>query len=228
MSKVFKNGLGAEIVPLDFAGDPSSSARGVHPYRLRQVGSRGAVSGSKPEATAEQLRPPAPPPPPAADLEAIKKAAYGQGYSDGERAGADRAAKQLQSVMQSFRKTTAELAAYKPALRAEAERELVELALVIARRVIHREVQVDRSSVVGIVRACVERINGAEIHRLRVNPADAGMVGEYFRQPGGSDIEIVPDLSVAPGGAILHTSQGQLDARLESQLREIEYGLTDR
>lgn len=166
--------------------------------------------------------------PPAPDVEAIQKAAYGQGFTDGERAGAERAAKQLQEVMQSFRQTTGELAAYKPALRAEAEQELVELALTIARRVIHREVQVDRASVVGIVRACIERINGAEIHRLRVNPADAGLVGDYFRQSSGSDMEIVPDQSVAPGGAILHTSQGQLDARLESQLREIEYGLTDR
>jgi flagellar biosynthesis/type III secretory pathway protein FliH len=61
-----------------------------------------------------------------------------------------------------------------------------------------------------------------------VNPADAEVLAEYFRQSDRSDIEIVPDQSVAPGGAILHTSQGQLDARLESQLREIEYGLTDR
>ena len=91
-----------------------------------------------------------------------------------------------------------------------------------------REVQVDRSSVAGIVRACIDRINGAEIHRLRVNPADVGIVGEYFRQSDDSDIEIVPDQSVAPGGAILHTSHGQLDARLESQLQEIEYGLIDR
>lgn len=227
MSKVFKNGAGADIVPLDLAGDPPASARSVHAYRLRQVGSRGAVSRSTPETAAEPPRPPAPAPPTPAELETIKKAAYGQGYSDGERAGEDCAAKQLQPVMQSFRKTTAELAAYKSTLRAEAEQELVELALLIARRVIHREVQVDRSSVVGIVRACVERINGAEIQRLRVNPADAAIMGEYFRQPGGSDIEIVADLSVAPGGAILHTSQGQLDARLESQLREIEYGLTD-
>jgi flagellar biosynthesis/type III secretory pathway protein FliH len=57
-------------------------------------------------------------------MEAIRKAAYAQGYSDGERAGADLAAQQLQPVMQSFRKTTEELAAYKPTLRAEAEQEL--------------------------------------------------------------------------------------------------------
>lgn len=212
-------------MPLDLAGDPRPSTESIHAYGLRQVGMRAAVSGAKAEAATEQLRPPPPPP---ADLEAIKKAAYGQGFSDGERSGAERAAKELKSVMQSFRETIGELAAYKPALRAEAEQELVELALVIARRIIRREVQVDRSSVVGIVRACVERINGAEIHRLRVNPADTELVSEYFRQPGGSDMEIVADQSVAPGGAILHTSQGQLDARLGSQLREIEYGLTDR
>ena len=221
MSKVFKKGAAVEVVPLSLgtASPPSDGA--VRPYRFRQVGSSlSAAADEKPPAA-----PPARSPP---DLEAIRKAAYGQGFADGERAGADRAAKELHSVMQSFRETTAELAAYKPALRAEAEQELVELALMIARRVIHREVQVDRSSVVGIVRACIDRINGAEIHRLRVNPADAGIVGQYFQQSDDSDIEIVPDQSVAPGGAILHTSHGQLDARLESQLQEIEYGLSDR
>lgn len=209
-------------------GSPPPSGGPIHVYEFRQVGAPGSVPAGAPREAAGEERPSAPPAPPPPDREAIRKAAYAQGYSDGERAGADLAAQQLQPVMQSFRKTTEELAAYKPTLRAEAEQELVELALVIARRVIHREVQVDRSSVVGIVRACVERINGAEIHRLRVNPADAEVLAEYFRQSDRSDIEIVPDQSVAPGGAILHTSQGQLDARLESQLREIDYGLTDR
>jgi flagellar assembly protein FliH len=228
LSRIFKNGAGAEIAPFELAGDAAAPGGAVHAHQFRQVGSpRSALSGGA-QAAAAKERPAEPPAPPPPDVEAIKQAAYGQGYAAGEQAGAERAAKQFESVMESFCRTTEELAAYKPALRAEAEQELVKLALIIAQRVIHREVQVDRSSVVGIVRACIGRINEAEIHRLRVNPADAEVVADYFRQTGRTEIEIVPDHSVAPGGAILHTSQGQLDARLESQLREIEYGLADR
>lgn len=226
MSKIFKHGTGSEAVPLPLKGVAPPGGLAIQAFSFRQVGaSKSAAAGQARPAGPEQRRPDSDPP---LDLDAIRKPAYQQGYADGERDGAERVTAQFQSVMHSFSRTTEELAACKSSLRAEARDELVGLALAIARRVIHRELQVDPSAVLGIVRACLDRIDAAEIHRLRVNPADAGVVADFFRQTGNSEVEIVPDQSVRQGGAVLHTTQGQLDAQIESQLREIEYGLTDR
>jgi flagellar biosynthesis/type III secretory pathway protein FliH len=44
----------------------------------------------------------------------------------------------------------------------------------------------------------------------------------------GAAIEIAADASFKPGDVIFETPQGQLDASVSTQLREIERGLADR
>jgi flagellar assembly protein FliH len=41
------------------------------------------------------------------------------------------------------------------------------------------------------------------------------------------NIELVPDASLERGAAIFETTRGNLDASIETQLREIERGFTD-
>ncbi len=129
--------------------------------------------------------------------------------------------------MRAFSESAAAVAAYKPALRAEAERELVALALAIARRILRREVTIESSIVLAVVKACLEDLRNAEIYRLRLHPQDVQPVASLFQQQHRGQIELIPDTGVTRGGAVFETSQGQLDARLETQLAEIERGLAD-
>ena len=46
--------------------------------------------------------------------------------------------------------------------------------------------------------------------------------------PAGAGIVVAPDPAREPGTVIFETERGDLDASVESQLREIERGLTDR
>jgi flagellar assembly protein FliH len=41
-------------------------------------------------------------------------------------------------------------------------------------------------------------------------------------------VEVIADPSAEPGAVIFETDRGNLDASLESQLKEIERGLADR
>jgi flagellar biosynthesis/type III secretory pathway protein FliH len=45
---------------------------------------------------------------------------------------------------------------------------------------------------------------------------------------GGTQVEVIADSSREPGAVIFETSCGNLDASVESQLREIERGLAER
>jgi flagellar assembly protein FliH len=161
-------------------------------------------------------------------VEAIQREAFRQGHEEGERAGEERAAAQYREAIAGLGRSALQAATLKSRLRQEAERELVELAFGIARRILRREVSVDPAAVVGLVRGCLDQYSRAEISRLQVHPQDFAAITEFFRQNPTPQIELVADPKVSRGGAILQTARGVLDARFETQLEEIEKGLTDR
>ena len=162
------------------------------------------------------------------DLEEVRKEAFQAGFAEGERTGNENAMRQMQGAIASFGQAAHELTSVKPRLRAEAERELVALSLAIARRIIHRELHVDPTTVLAIVRACLQEFDRVEIQCLTVSPEDLEAVAAYFRENPVPNLKLVADPSVSRGGAVFQTNQGELDARIETQLQEIEYGLADR
>jgi flagellar assembly protein FliH len=162
------------------------------------------------------------------DREAIERHAFQHGYDEGEKAGIERAAGQYREAIAAFGRSALQVVTLKSRLRAEAERELVELAFAISRRILRREISVDPTAVVGLIRSCMEQHSRTEIHRLHVNPQDHALVAEFFQQSPGPRPEVVADPKVGRGGAVLETARGVLDAKVETQLEEIEKGLADR
>ena len=97
-----------------------------------------------------------------------------------------------------------------------------------ARRVIYRELATDPEAILGLVKAAFGKVNSREARCLRVSPADAAVIQEYrtkLQIPPG--FEITPDGSLTPGSVIFETTRGDLDASVETQLSEIDRGLTD-
>jgi len=165
---------------------------------------------------------------PAADAALVEKQAFERGFREGEAAGARKGLEQLQAAVQGFAQSAAQLASYKPQLRAEVERQLVNLSMAVAQKILRRELSIDPNMVLAVVQGCLRELENVEIYRLRVHPQDAPAVAVFFQQRQRGDIEVLPDAQVTRGGALLETAQGQLDARLETQLVEITHGLADR
>jgi len=109
------------------------------------------------------------------------------------------------------------------------EGEVVQLALTIARKILHREAQLDPLLLAGIVRVALEKIDGATGVVLRVHPQNATDWRRYLcSQLEPADLpEIVEDPSQPPDQCTLETSMGTAQVGLEVQLREIENGLMD-
>jgi flagellar assembly protein FliH len=109
------------------------------------------------------------------------------------------------------------------------EEEAVQLALSIARKVLHREAQVDPLLLMGILRVALERIEGATAVVLAVHPQQAAVWRNYLvtRVGAGELPEIVEDPAMALEQCELRTSMGTAELGLEVQLKEIEQGLMD-
>jgi flagellar assembly protein FliH len=150
------------------------------------------------------------------------------GRREGEAAGRNQAMAELEAALERLARSVDELAGLRARLRREAETDMVQLAIAIARRVIRRELAIDPDALHGLVLGALERLQMQEINRVRVHPAHAGMVAALLRdRSGGGAIEVVSDPSAEPGGAVFETDRGNLDASVESQLGEIERGLAD-
>jgi flagellar assembly protein FliH len=109
------------------------------------------------------------------------------------------------------------------------EEETVCLALSIARKILHREAQVDPLLLMGVVRVALERIEGATVVVLAVHPQQAADWRSYLvsHMDPGSVPEIVEDSALAIERCQLRTSMGTADLGLDLQLKEIEQGLMD-
>lgn len=150
------------------------------------------------------------------------------GMREGEAAGRNRAAAELQPVIERLARTIDELSQTRTRLRKEAEADMVKLSLEIARRVLRREVAVDPEALHGLVLAAFEKLQGQEICRVKVHPSHAATIRLSLQKSAtGNVIEVIPDAALQPGAVIFETPRGNLDASIESQLQEIERGLAD-
>jgi len=109
------------------------------------------------------------------------------------------------------------------------EGEVVELALAIARKILHRELQIDPHALAGIVRVTLEKLDTGTKVNLRVHPKEVTDWRHYFAcQP--EDVpapDIHEDPAIPAGECRIETSLGSTEVGLESQLKEIETGLLD-
>jgi flagellar biosynthesis/type III secretory pathway protein FliH len=107
-----------------------------------------------------------------------------------------------------------------------AEAEVVRLAVQIAKRVLGRELCIDRTIVNQIAEAALQYVAVDGLVRLRVNPEDYRQfqqywIGRHGRREAERSYEIVADPDVGAGGVVIDTRAGVVDAQIETQLDEI-------
>jgi flagellar assembly protein FliH len=105
------------------------------------------------------------------------------------------------------------------------EVELVHFALAIAAKVLHREAQVDRMVVAGLVKVMLEKLEQGSGATVRVHPEAAESWRHYFHD--NAALRIVEDFSLGPKDCRLETQMGTADLGLDAQLKEIEKGFFD-
>ena len=108
------------------------------------------------------------------------------------------------------------------------ESDVVQLALAIATKILHREAQVDPMLVAALVRVAIDKLHDGSSVSVRVAPAEAGKWRVFLAHPlNGSTIEIVEDAHLGPADCILETELGSANFSIEAQMKEVEQGFFD-
>jgi flagellar assembly protein FliH len=136
---------------------------------------------------------------------------------------------QLQQLRHELRSAVDHFAAERKKYYEQVEADLVKLALAMARKILHREAQMDPLVLAGIARVMTDKLESATEVTVRVNPAYAASWREYFSRDENSHHApaIAEDPSLALDSCVLETSLGSTDLGLDLQLQEIEKGFAD-
>ncbi len=155
-----------------------------------------------------------------ADLQAeAYREAFEQGLGEGREAGRAQIRAQVEQLAGMFY----DLAKPFEELDAEVERELLTLAMALARQIVRRELKADPTQIIGIIREAISALPvAARDVRVHLHPEDAAVVRQNLA-PTESERAwgIIEDPVMARGGCQITTATSRIDARLETRLGAI-------
>jgi len=108
-------------------------------------------------------------------------------------------------------------------LDASVEKQLVELAIALVKQLFRREIRINPSHVIGVVREAIQLLPIAS-HNVQVNlhPDDAALVRESLSPAEGEPAwRIVEDPLITQGGCSVITENSQIDATTEARFQAV-------
>jgi flagellar assembly protein FliH len=153
---------------------------------------------------------------------AIEQEAFVKGYAQGERAGLDAATTRGQAMLRRLGETLQELTALRAEMIQRTERQVVQLSMAIAERVIHREISLDRGLLCAMARVALERLGEHASATIRLHPEDfAAVSAAQAADWPNEQIKVIPDPMVSRGGCLVQSDFGFMDVDVAAQFREL-------
>ncbi|MGH9741840.1 MAG: FliH/SctL family protein [Candidatus Acidiferrum sp.] len=166
---------------------------------------------------------------PARALEQREKQGFERGVQEGEMRAKKALEANLLAARGAITRAIEEFKAQRVSYFNRAEPEVVQLALAIARKILHREAQMDPLLLTGLVHVALEKLDQGTRVRLRAHPDEVHFWNKHFSELGAlpGAPEIVGDSSLQHSECVLETELGSTQLSLETQLKEIEQGFFD-
>ena len=158
------------------------------------------------------------------DAVQIAERARTEGRDAGYREGLANAEREMEEMLATMRGLIDMARVERHKVIEGAEGEIVKLAMGVAERILHKAVEVDRDIVVAVAKAAIAQLVDRESVTVRVNPIDL----ERMKQHRDSmlalgetrHMRVIEDQRVDPGGVVVETDAGSLDAKISTQFAE--------
>lgn len=149
-----------------------------------------------------------------------------EAFNAGLKEGKEVAERGLINVFRALRASSETVHNLRDKILRESEDEIINLVMLVARKVIIREVTQERSILAGVVQNALAGLSAREEITVHINPDD------YLLATSGRDellhkellnerLQLKPDPSVAAGFCMVDTAMGTVDATLDGQIDQI-------
>ena len=149
------------------------------------------------------------------------------GYDRGRSEGYDEGKAEVDRLIERTHTILNEVLSRREDILRETEQQIVELVILMTRKVVKLISESQRNVVMANVLEALKKVKGRGKVNIRVNLADLKLTTEhaqnFVRQFENVDgVSIHEDSAVDKGGCIVETDFGAIDARIASQLGELE------
>jgi flagellar assembly protein FliH len=163
-------------------------------------------------------------------IQETQRESFDKGFTEGIREGMTRQKKEYAHTISSVVATMKELAELRQKIIEETEQDILRLVFAVAEKVLSQEVQQNKTVVISVLKEAIRGITARDGMKIHLNPHDFQNITEIkddlqTDMEGINDILFEEDPGVKPGGVIIETLFGEVDARLNQQLQEIKTGL---
>jgi flagellar assembly protein FliH len=160
-------------------------------------------------------------------VERIEKEAHGKGFEQGREEGYQEGRGEVGRLTENLQRIIATAIDRRNLIIEESETQVINLVLLIAKKVIKVISENQKNVVINNVVQALRKLKSRGDVVIRVNLADLELtsshVGDFLKMVENvKSITVLEDSSVDRGGCIIETDFGQIDARISSQLSEIE------
>ena len=211
-------------IPVDEAPDADcshSSDSGFQRIHFKNLNATcsDAAQATGPTETPEEKKGPS--------IDEIKIRAFQKGFTEGEKVGFEAGTKRVDPLINSFNEGLEQLKNIRREIHRKIEKEVAQLALSIAKKIVCHEVKTTEETVVCVAREALSRVENPGKIRVKLNPADLQFIQDTKSQLSHflDDVDRIrfeAEDSIRSGGCLIETDMGDIDARIETQLQAIE------
>jgi flagellar assembly protein FliH len=160
-------------------------------------------------------------------MEQIENEAFDKGYREGHEQGFKGGQEEVARLVERLHLIMTKAIDKRNEIIEESETQLINLVLLISKKVIKVISENQKNVVINNVIQALRKLKSRGDVVIRVNLSDLELTTEHTKDflkmvENVKSVTILEDSSVDKGGCIIETDFGQIDARISSQLHEIE------
>lgn len=157
----------------------------------------------------------------------VSRKSYKEGYDKGSEDGFNTGKDEVTRLVDRTHKILEAVMSRREEILSETEQQIVELVILMTRKVVKVLSESQKSVVMANVLQALKKVKGRGKVTIRVNLADVKLTTEHIQDfirqvENVEEITVLEDSTVEKGGCIVETDFGAIDARIQSQLSELE------
>ena len=157
----------------------------------------------------------------------IRDSAYRKGYDEGQKSGYNDGQSELNRLIERVHKIVESVMNRREEILRDTEQQIVDLVILMTRKIVKIISESQKGVVLSNVLSALKKVKTRCSVIIRVNIEDLKLTSEHTgefikRVEAVQGITVIEDSSVDKGGCVVETDFGAIDARIASQLGELE------
>ncbi|BBM88510.1 flagellar assembly protein FliH [Spirochaetota bacterium] len=162
----------------------------------------------------------------------LENQAHTQGEKKGFEAGLTEGRKESERLQHLTKKVLTESIRERSRLIERSEVYLLDLCIVLVKKIVKNLTDDNRNLIIHTIKEALKRADGWVHIKIHVNTLDLDLSEKhkadfYALYESIKNITILEDPAIEPGGCLIESDIGAIDARISSQLQELELAIRD-